>query len=167
MLCLLEASSIAISHAAPTHLEKLDSLQHRFLRHIGLDEREAFLNKRYNLAPLQLRRDIGALGLLHKIQLGEAHEDFESLLPKLVHPFTAGTRRNERRHGRQFFEQFGRTDYFNRSLFSMCRVYNVLPWYVFQAESVSLFQKLLTKDAKFACRHGTCEWQIMYNNRAR
>ena len=110
VLCLLEGSSIAIRHAAISHLETLDSLQNRFLREIGLDEKEAFLNPVFNLAPLQLRRDIGALGLLHKIQLGEAHEDFETLLPKLVHPYEVNTRRNFKRHGKQFFEQSGQTD---------------------------------------------------------
>ena len=148
-------------------MEKLDKLQSRFLRNIGVDEDEAFLNKSYNLAPLQLRRDIGALGLLHKIQLGDIHEDFETLIPKLVHPFQANTRFGGRRHGRQFFEQFGQTDYFNRSLFSMCRVYNLLPAYAVQAGEVSNFQTLLTKDAKFACRQGVSDWQHIYNNNKR
>ncbi len=161
VLCLLEASSVAIYHAAPSHLRILDSLQRRFLKEVGLTDAEAFL--KYNLAPLQLRRDIGALGLLHKIQLGEAHEGFSKILPREVGVHTADTRKNARRHGRQFHEQYGSTDYFNRSLFSVVRVYNVLPPYVVNTKTVEAFQKQLTKDARFACSTRVVNWEHMYN----
>ena len=75
--CILEASNIPIYHTSLSHLESIDVLQTHFLRDIGLTEETAFLL--YNMAPLKLRRDIGALGLLHKIQLGDAHPDFGNL----------------------------------------------------------------------------------------
>ena len=77
MLCLLEQSAVAIYHAAQTHLESLNALQRNFVSELGLSEAEAFLE--HKLAPLALRRDIAALGLLHKIQLGEAPPDFNGL----------------------------------------------------------------------------------------
>ena len=78
--CILEASNIPIYHTSLSHLESLDGLQTRFLRDIGLTEETAFLL--YNMAPLKLRRDIGAVGLLHKIQLGDAHPDFGNLFAR-------------------------------------------------------------------------------------
>ena len=89
VLCILECSNAAIYHASANHLEVLDSLQGHFLREIRLSEDEAFLQ--YNTAPLKLRNHIGVLGLLHKIQLGEAHPDFGNLLAKKVCNFTPNT----------------------------------------------------------------------------
>ena len=165
ILCLLEQSAAAIYHAASTHLELLDRVQKRFLNSIGMSEESAFLD--FNLAPLQLRRDIGVLGLLHKVQLGEAHPDFSLLFQKAVHTSTSRTRLDTRRHRKQFCEVFGCTDYFNRSVFAATRVYNVLPEYVINASSVTMFQSFLTKDARVACRSGSKRWHGMYNNRLR
>ena len=64
--CLLEKSAVAIYHAAQSRLESLNALQRNFVRELGLSEAEAFLV--HKLAPLALRRDIDALGLLFKIQ---------------------------------------------------------------------------------------------------
>ena len=163
VLCLLEASTAAVYHAAPTHLDSIDSIQRRFLKELELTEADAFL--RFNLAPLQMRRDIGVLGLLHKVQLGEAHPDFDSIFPKLVDAQPANTRRSLKRHGRQLHEQYGATDYFNRSVFAAVRVYNILPSYVANASAVTDFQSMLTKDAKHACRTGARNWQNLYNKR--
>ncbi len=152
VLSLLEQSAGAIYHAADSHLDVLDSLQRRFLREIGLSENNAFL--KHNLAPLRLRRDIAVLGLLHRIQLGEAHDDFSRLFEKATHPTTTTTRHSKRRHGKQFRETWGNTDYYNRSIFSSVRAYNILPEYVVNTTDVQSFQSLLTKDARFACRIG-------------
>jgi hypothetical protein len=54
----------AVFHAAPSMLARLDSIQTSFLSHIGLHEEEAFAS--HNLAPWQIRRDIGMLGVLWK-----------------------------------------------------------------------------------------------------
>ena len=65
----------------------------------GLCDEKAILS--YNLAPFELRRDIAALGLLHKFQLGEAHADFDGLFPKALEAAPAQTRLGARRHCRQ------------------------------------------------------------------
>ena len=49
LLCLFEASNIAIYHASLTHLESIDELQSRFLKDIGLTEEAAFL--KLNMVP--------------------------------------------------------------------------------------------------------------------
>ena len=55
----------AIYHAAPTLLRRLDAVQHSFLQHLGMSECVAF--RTFKLAPLQLRHDIGMLGVLWKV----------------------------------------------------------------------------------------------------
>ena len=52
----------AIFHAAPSKLNCLDSVQRSVLRHLGIDEKRAYIE--FNIAPLKLRRDIGILGAL-------------------------------------------------------------------------------------------------------
>ena len=66
----MESSTAALYHAAPTTLAWIDRVQHRFLKEIGLSELEAVRN--FRLAPLNSRRDMAMLGVLHKINLGEA-----------------------------------------------------------------------------------------------
>ena len=67
----------AIFFAAQSKLERLDTVQSSFLRHTEINERQAYLE--FNLAPLQLRRDIGMLGVLRKTCHGTTHADFDHL----------------------------------------------------------------------------------------
>ena len=70
----------AIFHAAPSKLDYLDSVHRSFLRHLGIDEKRAYME--FNLAPLKLRRDIGILGVLFTICGGAAHADFNVLFSR-------------------------------------------------------------------------------------
>ena len=90
-------------------------LQTHFLREIGFTEEAAFLV--YNMAPLKLRRDIGALGRMHKIQFGDAHPDFGNPFARKTCAFIANTRHGRRRYGKQFEEIAGNSLFFRRSLF--------------------------------------------------
>ena len=74
----------AIFHAAPSKLERLDTVQSSFLRHMEINERQAYLE--FNLAPLQLRLDIGMFGVLYKICI-ELHMR-TSTSCFLTHPLT-------------------------------------------------------------------------------
>ena len=165
VLCILEASAAAIYHASQSHLDSLDKLQTHFVEALGLTESEAFL--RYNLAPPKLRRDIAVLGLLHRVQLGHVHADFQNLFPRQVHACTWTSRLSQRRHGKQFAEMRGNSHYYNHSVFGATRVYNLLPSYAANAESVETFQSWLTKDARFQCQTGNPHWIRMYCCRAR
>ena len=118
---------------------------------------------KHNLAPLSLRRDIAALGFLHKINLGECHPAFREIFEANAVLPAYRTKRAVRRHGMQFAERFGSTDYFNRSRFAMTRVYNILPGYVVAAKTVKMFQRLLTKDARFALSVGQKFWAAIYS----
>ena len=68
LLSFLEYRTSAIYHACDSHLRKVDALQARFLKHLGISAREAF--ERLNLAPLSTRRDIAMLGVIHRSVLG-------------------------------------------------------------------------------------------------
>ena len=70
----------AIFQATPSKLERLDMVQSSFLKHMESNEGHAYLE--FLLAPLQLRRDIGMLGVLYQICNGTAHADFDHLFPK-------------------------------------------------------------------------------------
>ena len=143
ILGLFRFSSLAVFHAAPGHLHELDVLMERFVAELGISCEEAFWN--YNLAPLSLRRDIAALGFLHKINLGECHPAFREIFEANAVLPAYRTTRAVRRHGMQFAERFGSTDYFNRSLFAMTRVYNILAGYVVAAKNGEDFPEIAYK----------------------
>ena len=72
-------------------------MQNSFLNHLGLGDRDAFL--RFNLAPLQLRRDVGMLGALWKVSRGIAHPDLCALFPLCpIPPLILRTRADHHRH---------------------------------------------------------------------
>ena len=104
LLCLFKAHvrsqiewcNAAIYHAARSLLTKLDSVQISFLEHLGLHERDAFLH--FNIAPLQLRRDVGMLGVLWKIAHNKAHKLIAELFPMCDFGAPRLTRGNSRRH---------------------------------------------------------------------
>ena len=161
---------MSIHHASQTHLEALNRQQRSFINELGLTDEQAFLM--YKLAPLELRRDIAALGLLHKIQLGEAHADFDwafpdfdGLFPKAIESGPTHTRHGARRHGRQFKAISGNSSYFNQFLFGMTKVYDVLPEYAVSSPTVASFQFAPTKDARFACQSDKRDWISTFHNR--
>ena len=81
---VMEYSNGCILHTTGSQLERLDSVQRRFLHGLQINEEIAF--QQFNLAPPILRRDIGMLGLLHKIVLGLAHPAFSVLFPRYPDP---------------------------------------------------------------------------------
>ena len=143
-------------------MDRLDNLQTHFVKSLGLTEEDAFTN--FNLAPLCVRRDIGVLGLLHKIKLGLCHSDFRDVflfddVPRRT------TRHNARRHAWQFKEEDGKTLYFNHSIFGAVKVYNVLPKHTVRSNSVKSLQRLLTREAKFQCQNNNLNWKKNYSCR--
>ena len=55
----------------------LDHLQNSFGRELNVTPENAFID--FNFAPLHLRRDVGSLGLLFKVNRGIAHQKLSSL----------------------------------------------------------------------------------------
>ena len=161
---ILEGCISAIYHAADTTLAPLDRVQTMFVHSLNLSEADAFLN--YNMAPLRLRRDIGMLGLLHKCNLGTAHNRLLNLFPPLTTESMPlhSTRWSNKRHNRQLLERC--TGNFlqitRRSIFGLVRVYNFLHADVVWAKTVTELQEALTEQARTACMEGKHNWATMF-----
>ena len=67
ILSFIEYRTAAISHAAPSCLEALDDILSRLLVRLGISHEEALFH--FNLAPLNARRDIAQLGMIHRAVL--------------------------------------------------------------------------------------------------
>ena len=76
---LIETNMGGYFHAVSSLLDKIDKAQSRFLRELDLTPEHAFME--YAFAPPSLRRNIGALGFLHKRVLGKCHPSIANLLP--------------------------------------------------------------------------------------
>ena len=157
---LTEYHSGAIFHASATALAKLDRLQASFLEELHMTEEMAFLE--HNFAPSELRRDIGILGFLHKRVLEKCHIGLVQMLP--------ANHSEGRWHDKQlqsFIPQCThRHALFQRSLFGMIEVYNRLPQWLVDKDTVQKFQTTLTQMAKKCCaRNG--EWKGDFHGGAR
>ena len=144
VLSYIEAGSVAFFHAAPSILDPLDRIQSRFLRFLGISIETAFLE--YNLAPLSVRRQIAALGLIHRCVLKKAPGALLDFFYQTdAHVPVHNTRLEASKHDRQIFDlaDGGKSQLFKRSVFGNVRVYNRLPQHVVNATSVSMFQKFL------------------------
>ena len=164
-LCILEGSTAAVFHAATSHLARLDAIQREFGAKIGLAEEQIFME--YNLAPLKLRRNIAALGFLHRVALGLAHPDIAQLFPfesSSSHRFR--TRLSIHRHDKQLMDRCNgsQNDLVHRSFFGMVRIYNLLPQHAINMPTVSCFQKELTKMTRNVCQTSR-PWQSLFCSR--
>ena len=130
---------------------------------------ETWINRRrcviyHNLAPLKLRRNIAALGFVHRVTLGLAHPDIAKLFPpepKTSHRFR--TRLSIHRHGKQLMDRCdgSQNQLVHRSLFGMVRVYNLLPEHAIEMNTVHSFQKELTSIALNSCQNSRT-WQSLF-----
>ena len=166
VLPMLEFPTPAIYHACNTCLAKLDKVQKRFLREVGLTTEDAFLY--FNLAPLQTRRDIAGLGIVHRTVLGQGPSHFKRwFFPsrKVLHCHR--TRLQEGRHNRQLHDYLNgeHNELVRRSLLSLPQVYNGLRQEVVNAKSVATFQKKLTNLVRNKLRSGDDKWEHCLNLR--
>ena len=163
MLCLYKAHvrsqiewcNSAIYHAARSLLARLDGIQTSFIGNLGLDVRNAFLD--FQLAPLELRRDIGMLGTLWKIAHGTTHKLLRELF--LMCGFVLIS------HNLRFVDRCAgdQLEQFSRSLFGLVRVWNDLPVHIVEITSVKAFQSKLTQCARKACEDNAGGWASMYS----
>ena len=80
LLSYLEYRTPAIYHATRAILCRLDAVQTRFLKDIGVDEVTALNN--FHLAPLTTRRDIAMLGLIHRTAMGKGPAQFKEFFKR-------------------------------------------------------------------------------------
>ena len=105
------------------------------------------------------------LGLLHRVVLGLAPEPLARLFPFMVAPrFPRDMRGHAHRHGRQLPDRCDGTEppCFQRSLFGLVYVYNMLPQRVVDAPDVKTFQRLLQNGVKTALVCGMPFWHTIF-----
>ena len=168
VLSYLESGTPAFYHASTTVLRPLDRVQERLLRELGLAHADAL--EKYHLAPLGSRRDMGMLGLLHRIVLGDAPPQLAELFP-FAEPSLldnrSATRLAVRRHRHQFWQPPFRTEILRRSLFGIVVVYNLLPPAVVEKKTVKSFQSILQLALRSAVRKGLPDWHLLFSPRTR
>ena len=140
VLSFIEYRTCAISHAAASVLEPLDLVQTRFLRSLGISPLDALMY--FNLAPLNTRRDIAILGVIHRSALGLGPHCFSRFFRR---DSGVPPARAPRRHCRHLAEpvDFRAPDFILHSPLGAVRIYNLLPDYVVKANSVAEFQSSL------------------------
>ena len=134
---------------------------------MGLNERQALCN--FNLAPLNCRRDIAALGLVHRAVLKQGPPHFHQWFFLSEDVPRQHTRRQAGRHSKQLHTYWreGSTDYLRRSLLGQVEVYNRLEQYTVDAPCVKSFQKRLQNKLKtLAAQVNTSDdWKRLYTVR--
>jgi len=168
VLSYIESGSAAFFHAAASVLSPLDGIHSRFVRALGLTESDAAV--RFGMLPLGTRRDIAALGFLHRRVLGLAPRCFDELFP-LDGPSTARheTRRLSHLHSKQLRDpvQGRETEVFKRSIFGTIAIYNMLPTSLVDLCSVKRFQFVLAASFREQARVGTLGWEGMFSTSRR
>ena len=152
VLPIAEMNNGAIYHATTTVLKRLDNTYYSFVRELNVHQSSAFMC--HNLGPLEMRRDIGMLGFLHKIVLGECHPGITALFPFA----SSSAYLHGDRHNRQFQVQWDKCRYqkalFGRSVLGVTCVYNRLPQSIIDSKSVQQFRHCLTQVARDKCENG-------------
>ena len=130
VLQFVEYRTPAVHHAAKTTLAGIDAVQRRFLRECGLSDGEALLH--FNLAPLETRRDIAKLGLIHRSVLGGGPRHFTNMF--LPSPPSAS-----QKHDKQLLTHKSprHLQILSRSALRLVDVYNLLPSQVVCQKSVA------------------------------
>ena len=165
VLPMLEFSTPAVYHYTDGVLAEFDKVQNRFLRAAGLTEEDALL--KYNLAPLQARRDMALLGLIHRTVLGNGAPQFQKWFSRSTKPEQPDTRGKRAGHEKQLHDHlgFGHSELLRRSPLSLVRVCNKLGKEVVESTIVSTFQSKLQGVLKKSVREGNDKWKNCLNRR--
>ena len=152
LLSFLEYRTPAIYHATRKFLCRLDAVQTRFLKDIGIDEVTALVE--FNLAPLCTRRDIAMLGLIHRTALGKGPQHFQDHFKR-------------ERHAKALHDpRSGSTSpLIKRSALGLVAIYNMLPPSLLAAKSVPAFQKSLQQVAAKFATSGFPRWSEVFSPR--
>ena len=165
VLSFVESSSAGYFHAADSVLAAIDRVQARFLRAVGLSEVEALCE--YRLAPLKIRREIGILGMLHRVNLGQASRQMLELFPPIGERagLNSSTRSLGTFHNRQLHDRISNysSTQLRRSILGMVQCYNALPQHFVNAKSVKLLQRQLQVAVAARAWDGYVGWQSIFS----
>ena len=162
VLSYIESSTPAIYHAPQFYLAPVDNIQQLFLNELEISSAEALLD--YNLAPLTSRRDISMMGLLHRIVLGDAPEQFNKYIRlQSAAAYPRGWAFRIPRHNCQLFDPVDGTHsrIMERSVFGLIHSYNMLPQRVVDAKTVSEFQSRLQRGLKWTAMNNLPAWETV------
>ena len=138
----------------------LEQYAKTFLSEIGLTEENGLSN--FNLAPLEVRRDISMLGLIHRTVLGKGPAHFQKFFALTHETVGRATRRGAAKHSRQLNDNLHGSllDMGRRSALGLIPVYNLLPQSVVDNDSVSSFQAALQDLVKREAQAGIAFWKV-------
>ena len=164
ILGFIEYRTAGVYHCCSTLLSQIDRIQNRLLNQLGVSNKEALLE--FRLAPLNARRDMGMLGVIHRAVLGEGPDHFRK-------HFVLGSAQNHygreglRRHGKQLqtFRRGKFLDIAANSILGLIDVYNLLPAYMVEATSVKEFQTRLQRMMRDLVTKGQENWETLYSLR--
>ena len=164
VLSYIECRTPAIFHAADTHLESLDAVQRRFLRDINISEENAIMD--YNLAPLNVRRNIAMLGVIHRAALGIGPTQLHAFFKKGCCAPRA-TRMRSRQHSQNLEDMRGShfLEIARRSALGLVAVYNLLSEELIVSSHVQLFQAKLQNLTKRQLHIDNSEWRQLFSPR--
>ena len=156
MLSFLEYRTPAVYHALRSILTRLDSVQSRFLRGVGVDDLIALVE--FKLAPLVVRRDIAMLGLIHRTSVGEGPGHFRKFFKRSGCPG---------KHRRQLEDPRSAATHpvVKRSALGLVAVYNMLPASVVEPRCIYTFQKNLQKLMVERASDGCADWAVTLSPR--
>ena len=120
------------------------------------------------MAPLQTRRDIACLGLIHRAVLGVGPPHFrEWFFPSRKLPHQHDTRLRKKQHNKQLHDYIdgNHNELLRRSILGLPQVYNTLPQKVVDTKSVRSFQRALQQQVKENLLSGKDGWEHSLNLR--
>ena len=152
LLSFIEYRTPAIYHATRLCLSRIDAIQNRFLKDVGIDNVEALVE--FHLAPLSTRRDMAMLGLIHRTALGKGPQQFQTFFRKHDSALTL----HDPRAG-------SRSLLIKRSALGLVAIYNLLPHSFRAARSVPAFQKSLQEMVTKYATSGHPQWSEVFSPR--
>ena len=133
-------------------ISRLDAVQSRFLRDVGVEDINALVN--FHVAPLSTRRDIAMLGLIHRTVCGKGPSQFKDFF------------RRDPQHAKLLDPRVtSRSPLIKRSALVLVAIYNLLPQNVVRARSVSAFQKGLQEIVITFAVTGHPQWSEVFSPR--
>ena len=167
ILPYIEFRTPAIYHAADAHLNRVNSIQVKFLQELQIPQVDALLF--FNLAPLSCRRDMAMLGVLHRAACGKGPECLGKYFQVASAQNRSGLRSGARRHKRHladpWFDNTRRLDKVSRSAFGLIFVYNLLPPDIIEKDYVSDFQGMCQNLLKSHTESGAADWKLLFSPR--
>ena len=147
---------MAIAHASLILLETLNDISTRLLVRLGISHEEALMH--FNLAPLDIRRDIAQLGLIHRSVLLKGPPHFKVLFPRI---------QTINGHFRSVFNRAHgcKAGYIKHTIFSLIGCYNRLPFEIIATDDVSTFQGELQNLVRNAIHSHDPLWRTYFRHR--